>query len=340
MNKILQLFDEQFVLNFFRQEILPQYPFFKEIRRLEIKPYKKLVWETTYHVVIGYKVYFVNQAGQEAKISIVGVGHSDEPRENVYLALKYLWSKNFSHAGIDLPRPLFYSEYFNTTFYRGLNGENLLYYIKKKDFEAVEKIVVSAAELFSRLHALKVGTEANFNPMNSRIKTVIPGAPHILQEMENRYGQKYQADLQKFYDYFIAQEEEIFSSLPSLALIHGDAHPENIIKTGENQIGLIDFTDLCLGDFARDLGAFLQQLEYKIINKTGAEEYAQEMKSLFLNSYLKFSGLELTADLNRRINLYYNWTAIRTSTYWFLKFGHNEKRAEALLQQTKENLKL
>ena len=38
--------------------------------------------------------------------------------------------------------------------------------------------------------------------------------------------------------------EEKFLLRAPLKLIHGDAH-RNIIKTAENRIGLIDFTDLC-----------------------------------------------------------------------------------------------
>ncbi|MFA5023701.1 MAG: phosphotransferase [Patescibacteria group bacterium] len=340
MNKILPLFDEQFVVNLFREKVLPQYPAFKSIARVVIKPYKKLVWETTYHVVVRFDTYFVDSVSRETKIPIVCSAHSDEARENVFLALKYLWAKNFSAHGVDLPRPLFYFKEFNGTFYRGLKGENLLYYIKKKDFTTVEKIVVAAAELLAKLHALPAGAEANFNPLNSRIETVIPGVSHILQEMAGRYGDKYHADLKKIYDYFIVQEDKFFNSSARLTLIHGDAHPENVIQTSLARVGLIDFTDLCLGDFARDLGSFLQQLDYKITTKVGNGHYAAKMKELFLHSYLSAAGLKLNADLQARIDLYYNWTAIRTATFWFLKFGHNEKRAEALLSQVKTDLKL
>lgn len=338
MNKILRLLDEKFVLELFRKEVLPQYPYFKDISRVEIKPYKELIWETTYHVVFGFKVYFIKADGGELKIPIVCSAHSDEPRENVYLALKYLWGLGLGKEEIDLPRPLFYSEEFNGTFYRGLSGQNLLYYIKNKKAAEIEKIVIAAAALFVRLHSLPAKTETNFNPINSRIKTVVPGIDNILEEMTLRYHGKYTADLQKIYDYFVEKEEKFFSSGQSLSLIHGDAHPENIIKTGVNRIGLIDFTDFCLGDFARDLGSFMQQLEYKIIRKTDDIASAEKMKKLFLDNYLKFSGLTLSSELQERINLYYNWTAIRTSTYWFLKFGHNEERAEILLNQVKKNL--
>jgi thiamine kinase-like enzyme len=340
MNKILHLFDEEFALKYLRGKLLPLYPIFSDISHIKIKPYKKMVWETTYHVVIGFEVYFLDASGQEIKVPIVCSAHSDEPRENVYSALKYLWSKNLNGQGVDLPRPLFYSRQFNGTFYRAIKGENLLYYIKNKDLAAVEQIVAETAELFAKLHSIPAGIEANFNPINSRIKTVIPGVNMILQEMKARYGEKYYPTLKKIYNNFIIQEESFFNSGEPLKLIHGDAHPENIIKTAEGRIGVIDFTDLCLSDFARDLGAFLQQLEYKIISKIGDAQFAQQMKDLFLHSYLVATGTELNADLQERINLYYNWTAIRTSTYWFLKFGHNEARAEKLLNEVKKNLNL
>lgn len=340
MNKILQLFDEEFARAYFKRELLPLYPSFKDIKRVVIKPYKKMVWETTYHVVIGFNVYFITQADTEKKIQIVCSAHSDEPRENVYSALHYLWAKKFSAHGVDLPRPLFYSDFYNGTFYRAINGENLLYYIKERDYANVEKIIIESAELFAKLHALPAGAEANFNPINSRIRTVIPGTEMIFSEMTARYGDKYCPDLKKIYDYFIKEEDKFFKSGADLKLIHGDAHPENIIKTASERIGLIDFTDLCLSDPARDIGAFLQQIDYKIVMKMGDHEFADRVKTLFLDSYLLAAGYKITADLKRRINLYYNWTAIRTSTYWFLKFGHNEARAESLLNTVKDNLKL
>lgn len=340
MNKILPLFDDDFVIDYLRHKLLPLYPAFTDIKRVKIEPYKKMIWETTYHVVIGFKVYFSSVNGSEEDISIVCSAHSDEPRKNVYAALEYLWEKEFNSDGIDLPRPLFYSKQFNGTFYRALQGENLLYYIKNKDIESVEKIVVASAKLFAKLHSLSGDSGANFNPGNARIETVIPGVENIFKEMTVRYGEKYTPILKKIYGYFISQEEKYFSSGAPLKLIHGDAHPENIIKTGDDRIGIIDFTDLCLSDYARDLGTFLQQVEYKIMAKIGDADLAERIKKIFLDNYLSASGIELDDSLQKRIFLYYNWTAIRTSTYWFLKFGHNEERAESLLNMVKNNLKL
>jgi len=340
MNKMLQLRNPEFMRELFTREVLPHYPAFKSISRIEIKPYKDLVWDTTYHVVVGFTTYFLKASGEEDKIPIICSAHSDEPRQNVYEALKYLWAVGLPNDFIDIPDPIFYSDYFRGTFYRGLKGEDLLYYIKKKDWATVKKVVVATGKLFARFHALPAPLAANFNPLNARIKTVIPGTTKIFREMAARYNGQYKNILVAIYDYLIKEEEKFFALGGPLALIHGDAHPENILRTAEDRIGLIDFTDVCLGDAARDLGSFCQQLEYKIVTKAGEKDYAPIMRKLFMDSYLAAAGLKLTPELEQRINLYYNWTAIRSAVFWFLKFGHNEERAKALLEQVQTNLKL
>ena len=41
MNKILSLFDENYVRELFTEKVLPLYPKFSGIEKIEIKPYKK-----------------------------------------------------------------------------------------------------------------------------------------------------------------------------------------------------------------------------------------------------------------------------------------------------------
>jgi aminoglycoside phosphotransferase len=339
MNKIRALFDVEFAKGLFQKEILPQYPEFFGVSRVEINPYKEMVWETTYHVVIGFKVYFLKKSGEEELVPVVCSAHSNEPRENVFNCLKYLWAEDFPNEHIDIPKPLFYSKHFNATFYRAVEGENLLYYIKKEDRETVEKMIVYSAQLFAHLHSLPAKPEANFNPINARIRTVVPGIEVIFREMSARYNNRHNEYLIKVYDYFMAEEEKFFNSGEPLSLIHGDAHQENIIHTSSNKIGLIDYTDFCLGDFARDLGTFIQQLEHKAVPKFG-QEYSDKLCVLFLDTYMEISGRKLDDDLRRRIKLYHHWTSVRTAIYWFLKFGRDEKRAEELLNKIKADLKL
>jgi len=340
MNKILSLFNEEYVRELFIEKVLPLYPIFSGIEKIEIKPYKKMVWTTTYHVVIGYDVYFTRPDRKPKKVMIVCSAHSEESRDNVFKALKYLWSHNFNQGHIDIPRPLFYSEHFRGTFYRGLKGENLLHYIKRDKYEEVEEMLPLAANLFARLHKLPAGTAANFNPINSRIRTVVPGVSNILREISLRYQGKFDDDFIKIYDYLIAQEDNFFKENLNLNLIHGDAHTENIIKTGEGRVGLIDFTDFCLGDFARDLGTFLQQMEYKIISKKEDLARAEKFKQIFLEAYYKAAGIRHSAQLEKRIRFYYDWTAIRTAVFLFLKHDSDPKRGEMLLERVKSDLKI
>lgn len=340
MNKILQLFDEEYVLAMLRRKLLPLYPAFSGIEKIKIIPYKKLIWATTYHVVVGYDVYLSDSSPETTKILVVCSAHSDEPRENVFEAMRYLWEHKFNQGNIDIPHPLFYSEYFRGAFYRGIHGENLLHYIKHQEYDETRRLLPLAAKLFARLHNLPAGAAANFNPLNSRIKTVIPGVDNILREMSERYQGKFDKPLSQMYSYFVSEEEKFMSQNLSLSLIHGDAHTENLIKTGDDRIGLIDFTDFCLSDFARDLGTFLQQLEYKVIAKKGESKIAEEFKKIFLDAYLEERGLKMTADLEKRIQLYYNWTAIRTSAFLFLKYESDPVRAEILFDQVKKNLNI
>lgn len=330
MNKIRKLFDEEFVLGFFRREVAPFYPDFRGISQVKIRPYKNFIWETTFHVVIRFDVYFLRADGEETIIPIFCSAHSSEPRENVYQALKYLWEHNFPTATIDLPAPLFYSSEFRGIFYQGLAGENLFHHIEKEDRVAVAQMVSAAGAMFARLHSLPAETEVDFNPHNGRIKTVTPGVEVILKEMSERYAKRYDEPLRRLYDYFVVREEKFFSTGEPLCLIHGDAHTENLIHTAPGRIGLIDFTDFCRGDFARDLGTFIQQLEYKAAYKFDAV-FLETLKNDFLKIYWQESGRTLTSAISERIDLYYNWTAVRTATYWFMKYGHDEAKADRIL---------
>lgn len=340
MNKILQLFSEEYVVGLFKKNLLPLYPEYKDIVSVKIKPYKKMVWTTTYHVVIGFSVNFVDADDVKKNILVVCSAHSGEERKNVFDAMDYLWRHGFNQGKFDIPKPLFYSEEFNGTFYEGIIGENLMYYIKNKDFEEIEEIVPLSAQLFAKLHVLPVSSKSNFNPKNSRIKTVVPGSDIIIEEMSYRFEGKFKDSFKNLYARLIEKEEKLLSRDDfKFCLIHGDAHTENVINTGKGRIGLIDFTDFCLGDFARDLGTFMQQLEYKIMARHNNDvAYAKKMSSLFLETYLKNRGLVLSDELADRIRLYYDWTAVRTAVYLFLKHDSDPQRAEMLLNKVKKDL--
>ncbi|MFH1427928.1 MAG: phosphotransferase [Patescibacteria group bacterium] len=339
MNIIYKLLDEQYVINLFKDEVLPHYPDFVGIKKIIIREHKKLIWEKTYHVVLEFKTYFINSNGKIKILPIFCTAHSDEPRKEVFQALKHLWDNGFAQGWLTIPHPLFYSNYFKAVFYRGVKGYNLFHYIREKNFTEIENIIPKASAWFAKLHKLPASEAYNFNKKNSRIKTVIPGLVKIFRVVKEKYPAYYDF-YQKAYDIFISEEEEFLKKKKDLWLVHGDAHPENVIKMGKNKLAVIDYTDICVSDFASDLGTFLQQLEFMANRKINDPAYSEKIKKLFLDSYLLNAKIKLSEDLNKRINNYYNWTAIRTATFFLLRFEASPERAEPLIRQIKKNLNM
>ncbi len=338
MNKILNLFEEDFVLNYFNKKVLTLYPDFKKIERIKIIPHKEHVWEHTYHVVIEFKTTFVDKLGKKNKLSIFCTAHSDEPRKNVYTSLKYLWDKGFSSGYLSIPHPLFYSNDFRATFYRGVNGQNLYHYIKQNDRATIEQIIPKAAAWFAKLHSVETKDSKNFNKINSRIKTVMPGIKHIFSRIKNDHPE-YLSFYQSVYKDFTKKELSFFNNTKERWLVHGDAHPENIIKMGKKKIAIIDFTDLCLADFARDLGTFSQQLEYMMSRKINDPVYTKKIIALFVDSYFsKSKKTKLNNSILERMNTYYNWTSVRTATHFLLKENPEPQRAKILIEKIKKSL--
>ncbi|RLC38864.1 hypothetical protein DRH27_01215 [Candidatus Falkowbacteria bacterium] len=330
MNKILQLFDEKYVVGLLTEKVLPLYPGFSGVRSVKIRAYKKMIWEHTYHVVIEFKTSFLSKNGKVVQIPIFCSAHSEEPRKNVYDSLKFLWEHGFGKGKLSIPHPLFYSDYFKGTFYRGVEGRNLYRFIREDNRKEVESIVLKAAAWFAKLHSIDTKEAHNFNKENSRIETVFPGIKHILWRIGEDYPQ-YGGVYKKIYKIVNKREKDFLVSTSKRWLVHGDAHPENIIKMSPRKIAVIDFTDLCLSDFARDIGAFTQQLEFMINRKISGKEYAEKVKKIFINNYFKNSKIKLNSEIQARIDNYYYWTAMRTATYFLIKDKPEPERSHPVI---------
>jgi len=232
MNKILNLFDENYVLNLFNREILPLYPGFKEIKQITIKPIKKNVWETTYHVVIEFLTTFSALDGRLIELPLYCSAHSSEPRKNSFAALTFLWRNGFNRGDLTISRPLFFSPDFNGFFYRGVRGNNLYYYIRHQNFPEVETIIPKIAAWFAKLHKLPGERAKNFNALNSRVATVIPGYKLIFDKLRQNYP-GYRQIYQEVFEYVGSKEKKFLDGQKKHWLIHGDAHPENVIKIND-----------------------------------------------------------------------------------------------------------
>jgi thiamine kinase-like enzyme len=203
-------------------------------------------------------------------------------------------------------------------------------------------MVSEIAIWFSKLHAITYAGGNLFNVINSRLVTVLPGSRHQIHRVQEAFPQ-YLELYQKAYEIFLKTEYEFLSSTTKRYLIHGDAHPDNIMLTNGGRLGVIDFSDLSYADFARDLGCFLEQTEYMCSKRDFTKDEIAEIKQLFMDTYLHEAKIEMTADLQKRIDNYYYWTKIRTMSY-ILFSGAMERdaetlaRAEVLAKELKQGL--
>ncbi len=337
MNKILSLLDRDFVVKYLEEKLLPIYPQIERISEVSIKTYKKMVWSETYHVVIGFDIRAIGRNEEEIWLPVVCSAHSNEPREVAYKCMRYLWDNGFGNDDFLIPRPLFFDPHFNANFYRALEGDNLLRFIKDGQMDTVKDLVGKSAHLFARLHDLPQRDSFEFNPDNAMIRTVIPGVEHSVREVRERYGNELSDRIARLYSIFIDEEEARRPSI-ELSIIHGDAHMENVIHAGAHKVGLIDFTDFSLSDRFRDVGTFLQQLGHKIRAKAQDEVSPKEFKYVFLNTYLEAAGLSLDGEVQARINLYYNWTSLRTVIFWLLKYEPTPEKAIEMLGYLEKNI--
>jgi len=337
-NKAEKLLDKNYVSDLIKKEILPMYPDFSDIKDLKIITHKDYIWEgNTYHVVIEYRTKFITKSGKFKTLPIFCSAHSDEPRKNVYDALKFLWENGFGKGYLTIPHALYYSEYFKGTFYRGVAGRNLYRFIRDKNFSAIEEIIPKAAQWFAKLHNLDFEKARNFNKENSRIETVFPGIPHILLRIKQKYPE-YAKCYMIIYDIVNSKEKEFLKSTDKRWLVHGDAHPENVIKMGQQKIAVIDFTDLCLSDFTRDVGSFIQQLEYMTNRKIGDKGYTKKIVELFKDNYFSASQEKFTPEAEARMMNYYYWTTMRTASHFLMKDEPEPERAKPLIKRVCEEL--
>ncbi len=336
MISITNLFDQEFINNYFRSRLLPLYPKFSAISRVSIHPYKKGLWNNAYHLVIAFHVHFLTPDKQEEIIPIICAAHSHEDRRQAFSALSYLWSHDFTTENFVIPRPLFFDENFRAFFYRALSGKNFLYYIKQGNSEEIIRLAALSGRLFSRLHSLPAASGQDFNSLNSRIETIVPGKEKAVKDLASRYNATYAKRLESLYDILI--EKEAARAFLEKKLIHGDAHSENIIITPSGCLGLIDFSDMCLADPARDLASFSRQLEYKIISKLGDHFLATAAPAAFLDAYLEASSWEMDENLAEGLKIYRAWTDVRTAIYWFLRQESDERRALGLLESAEKEL--
>ncbi len=340
IKKSLSLFNQNFLILLFEKKLPKDLLGENKIDYIAIKIFKKKTGQVSfYHIVNRYTLYFKNS--QTKPITLFCNANSRESRQGAFLALRYLWKNNFANGNLKCPRPLFYNKRLKAMFYLQGKGDNLYQYIinQKSTFEEIKDIVVLTSKWLAKLHSLPTLGLINFNSVQSKVSTVLPGPKNFLKGISEKHQQ---------YPKYYQQTKDLFEKINGLEkkignkekyIIHGDFHPENIVYNKKNNVlTVIDYTDCCLADFMRDLGNFYQQLGY-MSKKHLPQNKIEELQKLFIDSYLKFREIKLSPEDKKRFELYKAWTALRSAIFFLTVTTFDRPRADALFEEVRSYLK-
>lgn len=337
----MSLLDQNFLINLFQKKIPPKIIKNNKIDYIAIKIFKRKFGKTSfYHIVANYTLYFKNK--KVRPISIFCNANSKESRQGAFLALQYIWDNDFSSQKLGYPQPLFYNKRLRGMFYIGARGQNLYQYIIDPEvkFNQLKKMVSLTGIWLAKLHSLPTDQAKNFNPIQSKIATVLPGPKHFLAiiSKEHKKYPSYYHQTKELFDKINALEK-ILTKKSEKYIIHGDFHPENIIyDKGKGKLSVIDYTDCCLADFTRDLGTFQQQLGYMAKEYLPARQIRQ-LQKIFIKSYLKTRKIKLSKADKNKFELYKAWTALRSAIFFLTVTMFDRSRADALFEESKSYLK-
>ena len=336
----LSLLDQNFLIKLFHQNLKGLIGKNK-IDYIAIKIFKKKIGKTTfYHIVSRYTLYFKNK--KTKPVSLFCNANAKESRQGAFLALEHVWQNGFSKGKLKSPEPLFYNKRLQAMFYVEAAGENLYQYTVNPEieFNEIKKIVSLSGQWASRLHDLPIKGVKNFNPIHSKIATVIPGPKHILAIIDKKH-KKYPKYAQQTKELFekINELEKKLSAPDENSIIHGDFHPENVVFNQKNNVlSVIDYTDCCISHFTRDLGNFYQQLGYMTKDVLPINKIA-ELQKTFIDSYLGERKIKLTKQEKQKFELYKAWTSLRSAIFFLTITTFDRPRADALFEETKSYLK-
>ncbi len=329
-NQITKIFDPKFVANFL-QEKIPDFAKKYDLSDLTATPIKRNIGKVFYHIVVRFDSESLGDK------PIFCSAHSQENRDNANESLKFINKNGFKDSKVFVPQPLLFDKEFGAFFYRGIDGENLLHYISQKDTN-IAPYLEQAAEWIARLHKIPATQKENFNPENSRIQTVLPGPQKFIPKIKRKFP-KLSPQVNEYFEKLVQQETRSIARLDREYLIHGDFHPENvIINATDGKVSVIDFTDICMGDWARDIGSLMQQLRYMSRGKRSDEE-TKKHQQIFVKAYLKARGIKTSNSIERRITLYRAWTALRSTIFFLTKGPAEPKNAKTELEMASSLIK-
>lgn len=337
----LLLLNQDFLIKLFQKKLPKDLIDDNKIDYIAIKTYKrKLGVKSFYHIVSRYTLHFSNKKAKP--ITIFCNANSRESRQGAFLAMEHIWASAFQKGELQAPRPIFYNKKFKAMFYVEGRGKNLYRYIIEKEtsFEELQKIVNLTGRWLARLHAMPSKGVKNFNSVQSKVATVLPGPKNFLENIKQKHLEypKYHQQTKELFDRINGLEKELTHGEPK-SIIHGDFHPENVVYEKEKKVlTVIDYTDCCLANFTRDLGNFYQQLGYMSKNHL-SQAQIETLQKIFLDSYLAARKINLSEKDQQLFEVYKAWTALRSAIYFLTISAFDRPRADLLFEEARSYLK-
>lgn len=316
--KMDQLLDENFIKNFFEGNLKIFFPEAKKINKINKVFYKDLREKESYTLVIEFILDLKLKDNKLIKKSVFGIAHSKEYKNKALYYIEVLYKNGFNQGLYKVPRPLIYIPEIRASFYEGVKGQTLLYYLKHKEYFKIESGLKDAARWLSCLHNFEIKKFESLQLSIKKIGDNHPPIAQVLKDIKKDYVKLYQS-FYPLYKQVIEYEKKLINK-EFFKVIYGDYHPENIIipRYSRQGVTVIDFNDLGLGNWYSDVGAFLEQVEF-MSNKYMPKEKGKLWQNIFLDEYIRINNFNLTSLEWQKINLYSLWTCLRNIIYYYYK---------------------
>lgn len=309
--------DYSVITRLMREVVKHNYPEIKTINSISYETYKRRVGQHHSAFNYGYTIHATRPDGSRAQLLLIYSAHTDGSRAYAYEIMRELIASGFNEGPFRIIRPLEYRDDLQALIYEGTPGSKLFTYMQKKaSVTDLSHCVTLVAHWIKKFHTQqltdrmkKLAHTFDWQNINTPIMEIMAD----VKRLDTAQGEK----LEHFVAAFGKQERNLSAAAPQ-GLVYGDLHPENIIvpELRAGDLTMIDFTDVSIGDQLRDIGTFIQQMQFM-----GKPFYSLDELQVILHTHLEaYFGKPFTAlsqDEFARINLYQAWNALRSFVYFF-----------------------
>lgn len=267
-------------------------------------------------------VWFIELKGENLPIEMQGstVLRISEPKEKALLNRQVSLSKSLIAHGFPVPQSYWHGdiEGYPAEIQQRLPGRQAIDLLGTKK---ARKTLQGLAALQARLHSLS--TE-NFNvPHLNAIK-------FLTDDLDLRRARVKAKDNSGTWEWLHQKASTVLikGDEPSV-LCHGDFHPLNALITETGKIGIVDWTDACLGDRHHDVGRTIATYWFGALV---AETKIQRIALRFSRPWMRIThrrSYENSASLKLNDNRLNWWQIAHLYRFWLLLAELADRRIES-----------